>query len=113
MKKDTSTKRAFVLAFLSVLSMIILLFAIVLTGCKAAAKETASNSGGQTEAGGNSSPVGPSIDTVKDKSYPISRELYIYADMNNYSKIAQAFIDFILSSEGQNIGTEAGFVPLK
>ena len=67
----------------------------------------------KVKAGSNSSPVGPSIDTVKDKSYPISRELYIYADMNNYSKIAQAFIDFILSPEGQNIGTEAGFVPLK
>jgi phosphate transport system substrate-binding protein len=61
----------------------------------------------------DSNPVAPSIDTVKDKSYPISRELYIYTDTNNFSKIAQAFIDFILSPDGQNIGTEAGFVPVK
>jgi phosphate transport system substrate-binding protein len=67
----------------------------------------------KVKAKSDSSPVMPSIDTVKDKSYPISRELYVYADMNNFSKISQAFIDYILSTDGQNIGVEAGFVPVK
>jgi phosphate transport system substrate-binding protein len=60
-----------------------------------------------------SSFVAPSVETVKDKSYPISRELYVYADANDFSDISQAFIDFILSSDGQDIGLAAGFVPVK
>lgn len=55
----------------------------------------------------------PSIDTVKDKSYPISRELYIYADGNKLSDIAKAYIEFVLSAEGQKIGSDTGFVPIK
>ena len=67
----------------------------------------------KVKAKSNPVPVAPSIDTVKDKSYPISRKLYVYADMNDFTKIAQAFIEFILSPDGQNIGAEAGFVPVK
>ncbi len=59
------------------------------------------------------SAVLPSIDTVKDKSYPISRGLYIYSNKNNFSEFAKAFIEFVLSDEGQAIGLEAGFVPVK
>src|SRR5665647_634544 len=43
----------------------------------------------KVKAKSDSGSVAPSIDTVKDKSYPISRELYVYADMNNFTKIAQ------------------------
>ena len=54
--------------------------------------------------------IEPSLETVKDKSYPIARDLYVYANGNNMSEIAVAFIDFMLSPEGQEIGEEVGFV---
>lgn len=55
----------------------------------------------------------PSVETVTDRTYPISRELYVYADGNKITELAQAYLDFILSAEGQQIGTDAGFVPVK
>ncbi len=61
----------------------------------------------------SSSAVSPSVETVKDRSYPISRELYVYADGNKITELAQAYLDFILSADGQQIGIDAGFVPLK
>ena len=61
----------------------------------------------------NSTCVLPGVETVKDKSYPISRELYMYADGNNLSDIAKAYIEFILSDEGQKIGVDSGFVSIK
>ncbi len=57
--------------------------------------------------------IEPSIETVKDKSYPIARDLYVYANGNNMSDIAVAFIDFMLSPEGQEIGEDVGFVAVK
>ena len=57
--------------------------------------------------------VEPTVDTVKDGSYPISRGLYVYAPDKELSEIAQAYIDFIFSDEGQEIGLQEGFVPLK
>jgi phosphate transport system substrate-binding protein len=59
------------------------------------------------------SAISPSVETVKDRSYPISRELYVYADGNKITEIAQAYLDFILSADGQQIGIDAGFVPVK
>ncbi len=56
--------------------------------------------------------IEPSIDTVKDNSYPISRGLYIYAPGKDLTEIGQAYINFVLSDEGQDIGLEEGFVPL-
>ena len=56
--------------------------------------------------------IEPSIDTVKDGSYPISRGLYVYAPNKELTQIGQAYINFILSDEGQDIGLEEGFVPL-
>ncbi|MBE3094993.1 MAG: PstS family phosphate ABC transporter substrate-binding protein [Actinobacteria bacterium] len=61
----------------------------------------------------SSSAVSPSVETVKDRSYPISRELYVYADGNKMTELAQAYLDFILSAGGQQIGIDAGFVPVK
>jgi phosphate transport system substrate-binding protein len=55
----------------------------------------------------------PTVDTVKDKSYPIARDLFVYADGNKYSDIAAAFVDFMLSDEGQAIGEDSGFVSIK
>jgi len=57
--------------------------------------------------------VYPSVETVKDRSYPISRELYVYADGNKMTEFAQAYLDFISSPEGQQIGIDAGFVSVK
>ena len=59
------------------------------------------------------SAISPGVETVKDRSYPISRELYVYADGNKMTEIAQAYLDFILSADGQQIGIDAGFVPVK
>ena len=59
------------------------------------------------------SAVLPSVETVTDRSYPISRELYVYADGNKMTELAQAYLDFILSADGQQIGIDAGFVPVK
>lgn len=61
----------------------------------------------------SSSAVLPSVETVTDRSYPISRELYVYADGNKITELAQAYLDFILSAAGQQIGIDAGFVPVK
>ena len=61
----------------------------------------------------SSSAISPGVETVKDRSYPISRELYVYADGNKITELAQAYLDFILSADGQQIGIDAGFVPVK
>ena len=61
----------------------------------------------------SSSAISPGVETVKDRSYPISRELYVYADGNKMTELAQAYLDFILSTDGQQIGIDAGFVPVK
>ena len=55
----------------------------------------------------------PSVETVADKSYPISRDLYIYGDTSTMTEIANAFMEFVLSAEGQALGEEAGFVGVK
>lgn len=61
----------------------------------------------------NSAGIEPNAVTVKDKSYPIARELYIYTDANRSTEFANAFIDFVLSEEGQQIGADSGFVGIK
>jgi phosphate transport system substrate-binding protein len=54
----------------------------------------------------------PTLETVNDNSYAISRNLYIYSDgkPNEYVK---AYLDWILSSEGQEIVKELGFIPVQ
>lgn len=61
----------------------------------------------------NSAAVMPSSRTIADKSYPIARGLFIYANSKTITPIAQAFIDFVLSAEGQKIGEDAGFVKIQ
>ncbi len=56
--------------------------------------------------------VAPSVATALDGSYPVSRFLYYYTD-GQPSGIAEAFIAYGLSAEGQAIVEELGFVPLK
>lgn len=60
----------------------------------------------------SSAPVLPSINTVKDGTYPISRPLQIYVANEPVGQIKD-FIDFILSPEGQRVVEELGYIPLK
>lgn len=59
----------------------------------------------------NGTPVIPSIESVKDKSYPVARPLNFLTNGEPSGIIAE-FIVFIDSPEGQKIVTEEGFVPL-
>jgi len=56
--------------------------------------------------------VAPSVETVKDGSYPISRGLYVYAPGEDIRDMAKAYLEFVISSQGQQIGLEEGFVPV-
>ncbi|MCX7680859.1 MAG: PstS family phosphate ABC transporter substrate-binding protein [Anaerolineae bacterium] len=53
----------------------------------------------------------PSVETVNDGSYPISRPLYMYTAGEPQGEVKR-YIEWILS-EGQAIVPELGFVPLK
>ena len=54
----------------------------------------------------------PSIPTVNDKSYPIARDLYMYTN-GEATGVTKEYIDWILSSEAQEIVAELGFVPVE
>ena len=56
--------------------------------------------------------VSPSIETVKDGSYPIARGLYIYTAGEPQGAIRD-YLDWILSPAGQAIVQELGYVPLQ
>jgi phosphate transport system substrate-binding protein len=53
--------------------------------------------------------VAPSLATVKDNSYPVSRELYVITN-GKPSGLAGDFIQYILSEEGQKIIADEGYV---
>ena len=54
----------------------------------------------------------PTVETVKDGSYPIARELYIYTVGEPRGAIRD-YLDWILGPEGQAIVQALGFVPLQ
>ncbi len=56
--------------------------------------------------------IEPSLDTARSGEYPISRPLYNYYRKGDLSDIGQAYLDFLLSDEGQALVQSAGFVPL-
>jgi len=56
--------------------------------------------------------VAPSNSTVLDGTYKISRP-FIYITGRDLSGAAQAFIDFVMSAEGQSIVESSGFIPVK
>jgi len=62
------------------------------------------------EAGG--AYVLPSIPTVNDKTYPIARDLYMYTNGEPIGTVKE-YLDWILSSEAQQIVADLGFVPVK
>jgi phosphate transport system substrate-binding protein len=54
----------------------------------------------------------PSAETIKDGTYPLSRDLNLYT-LGDPSPDAETFIDFVLSDEGQTIVEDSGFVPIR
>lgn len=56
--------------------------------------------------------VEPTVENVLSGKYPLSRSLYLLTS-GQPTGLARDYIDFILSSEGQRLVTEEGFVPLK
>ena len=50
--------------------------------------------------------------TVKDKTYPLARKLYLDTFGGLPTKGAKAFIDFVSGPEGQKIAKENGFIAL-
>lgn len=56
--------------------------------------------------------IDPSVETVQDGTYPISRGLYNYYRKGDLSEMGEAYLDFLLSDEGQQIALDNGFVPL-
>ncbi len=55
--------------------------------------------------------VAPSMETAKDKTYPVVRPLYYYY-LATVEKTVKPFIDYILSAEGQKIVEQVGYIPL-
>ncbi len=54
--------------------------------------------------------VEPTIENIKDGSYPLTRKLYFYT-FGKPSPGAQAFIDFIGGPDGNAIAEENGYIP--
>jgi len=55
--------------------------------------------------------VKASVETATDGSYPISRFLYMYSN-GEVDGVMQAYLDWILGPEGQQLVEDEGFVPL-
>jgi phosphate transport system substrate-binding protein len=55
--------------------------------------------------------VMPSAATVNDKTYPISRDLYMYTH-GQPSGAIKDYLDWVVSPEAQKIVTDLGFVPI-
>jgi phosphate transport system substrate-binding protein len=59
-----------------------------------------------------SAAVLPSAATVKDGSYPVTRDLYLYTRVKPAGE-AKKFIDWVLSNEGQELATKVGYFPVR
>ena len=55
--------------------------------------------------------VAASVATVLDKTYPISRKLYMYSN-GDPTGAGKAYVEWILGPEGQQVVEDEGFVPL-
>jgi phosphate transport system substrate-binding protein len=56
--------------------------------------------------------VEPSVDNVKNKTYPLARPLYFYYLTTNAGK-AKPFTDYMVSAKGQAEVKAIGYIPLK
>lgn len=54
--------------------------------------------------------VAPSVETAKNKTYPIVRPLFLYYPNSLKTKVTP-FINFVLSAEGQKIVSQVGYIP--
>jgi phosphate transport system substrate-binding protein len=54
----------------------------------------------------------PTAETIKNKTYPITRYLYMYLGSRPTGSIKK-FVDWVLSPEGQKVCTQVGYFPLK
>ena len=59
-----------------------------------------------------SAAVKPAAETVRDGTYPISRALYFYTRKPPEGSM-KAFVDWVLSDEGQKIATEVGYYSVR
>ena len=57
--------------------------------------------------------VEATLENGQSGKFPISRKLYIYVNKNKISKETRAFIDYLLSADGQAVVKKAGFIPVK
>jgi phosphate transport system substrate-binding protein len=55
--------------------------------------------------------IQPTIENIKNRTYALARKLY-FVTMGKPKPGAKAFIDYVLSPEGQRIATENGFIPI-
>ncbi|BCG63509.1 MAG: phosphate transport system substrate-binding protein [Methyloprofundus sp.] len=63
----------------------------------------------------NAAAILPVADTIRSSAYPLSRTLAIvvnYPIAKPFTPVMQAFIDFVLSVEGQSVVDNAGYVSL-
>lgn len=54
----------------------------------------------------------PTLENGKSGKYPVSRKLFMFINENEISKEAKAFIDYVVSEEGQKLVKDAGFISL-
>jgi len=59
-----------------------------------------------------SAPIPPTEENIRDGTYPLSRDLFFYLP-EEATGTTRAFLDYVLSPEGQKIVTEAGYFPVK
>ena len=60
----------------------------------------------------NSPAYSPNAETIRTKTYPITRYLYMYL-ATRPTGATKKYIDWILSPEGQKVCTDVGYFPLK
>jgi phosphate transport system substrate-binding protein len=57
--------------------------------------------------------IAPSAESIANQSYPIWRYLYIYVNPDLNNNEVTAYLDWILSEEGQAIVEDVGYFPLR
>ena len=55
--------------------------------------------------------VQPSFETAQNKTWPISRDLYLFT-AGEASGAAKKLIDYMCGADGQKLVRESGFVPI-
>ena len=55
--------------------------------------------------------VAPSVETAKNKTYPVVRPLFFYYDKKSEAKVSP-FVSYVLSSAGQKLVKDEGYIPL-